>query len=40
MVVPFEPGAVEEGGAADGEFADVVGEGGAGADGAEEGVPA
>lgn len=36
---PFEPGVVEEGGAADRDFADVGGEGGFGADCAEEGVP-
>lgn len=38
--VPFEPGFVDKGRAADGDFADGGGQGGFGADGAEEGVPA
>ena len=40
MGVPFEPGAVDQGWAADGYFADGVWQGRFGADGAEEGVPA
>lgn len=40
MVTPLIPGAVAHGDARDGELLDVVGDRGAGADGAEEGVPA
>ena len=40
MRVPLEPGAVEEGDAADGDLAQVRGRGGLGADGAEQAVPA
>ena len=40
MGFPFEPGFVEEGGAADCDLADVVREGCFCADGAEEAVPA
>jgi hypothetical protein len=38
--IPLEPGFVDEGGPADCDFADGIWEGGACADGAEEGVPA
>ena len=40
MRVPLEPGAVEEGDAADGDLAQVGGRRGLGAHGAEEAVPA